>query len=89
MIWIIPLVWYVGKSNLRWIIPWGVVMILTFFIYPVVYNFASPPPEILFLLGLVRGLVLLGFVVIMLWRHAMLPKIEQREVAVQEVLVQS
>jgi len=89
IIWIIPLVWNVGKFNLRWIVPWGVVMILTFFIYPIVYNFASPPPEILFLLGLVRGLILLGFVVIMLWRHAMSPKLEKREVAVKEVPVQS
>lgn len=79
IMWIIPLVWYVGKFNLRWIIPWGIVMILTFFIYPVVYNSASPPPEILFLLGLVRGLILLGFVVIMLWRHVMLLKVEKRE----------
>ncbi len=79
IMWIIPLVWYVGKSNLRWIVPWGIVMILTFFIYPVVYNSASPPPEILFLLGLVRGLILLGFVVIMLWRNVMIQELEERE----------
>jgi len=89
IIWMIPLVWYVGKPNRRWIVLWGIVMMLTFFIYPIVYNFASPPPEILFPLALVRGLVLLGFVVIMLWRHAMPPKIEKRELAVKEVSVLS
>jgi Glycosyltransferase family 87 len=61
LLWVIPLVAYVGKPTRLWVAIWGTVMVLTLLIYPVVYTWSSPPPTVIFLLGLARGLILLGF----------------------------
>ncbi len=38
LIWVTPLVAYVGKSNWKWLVSWGAVALLTTLIYPFSYN---------------------------------------------------
>jgi hypothetical protein len=38
LIWVAPLVAYVGKSNWKWLISWGSVALLTTIIFPFIYN---------------------------------------------------
>jgi hypothetical protein len=41
LIWIVPLLAYVGGANLRWLLAWAVIGGLTTFIYPYVYAMTS------------------------------------------------
>src|SRR5450432_1266498 len=41
LIWIVPLLAYVGGANLRWLLSWAVIGGLTTFIYPYVYDMAT------------------------------------------------
>jgi hypothetical protein len=41
LIWVVPLLAYVGGANLSWLLSWAVIGGLTTFIYPYVYDMAS------------------------------------------------
>ena len=68
LLWIIPFVAYVRKPTWQWAVFWGVVMVLTYTIYPNVYNAGFPPPRIIFPLAFTRGLLLSSFVVVIVWQ---------------------
>ncbi len=72
LIWIAPLLALVGKANWKWLIIWGVVGLLTTWIYPNMYN--SVPLKYLPLLPefypvvLMRNLIILGFIIVLLYQ---------------------
>jgi hypothetical protein len=37
LMWVIPLIAYVGKANWRWLVSWGVVCALTLLDFPIIY----------------------------------------------------
>ncbi|GHO61920.1 hypothetical protein KSC_008120 [Ktedonobacter sp. SOSP1-52] len=78
IIWLLPLLATARQETRPAIVLWTSVMLLTYFIYPVVYNAGSPPPETIFLLSLVRGLLLLGFVIGTLIRSSLAQPPEQQ-----------
>jgi Glycosyltransferase family 87 len=73
ILWIIPFVAYVREPRWQWVVFWGTVMAVTFLIYPLTYNAGFPPPKIIFPLALIRGLLLLGFVIAVLWKSIVRP----------------
>ena len=73
LMWVTPLIAYVGKSNWKWIVSWGAVAALTTFIYPFMYvtfpsmytdNFHSQQ----YLVIIVRDLLILAIVCALLYR---------------------
>lgn len=73
LIWVVPFVAYIGSSDKRWLVGWGLVSLLTTLIYPFIYEQAHFP----FLASLVlppllptifiRNAVLLIFTIILLY----------------------
>jgi hypothetical protein len=81
LIWILPLVAYVGESDWRWILSWGVIGLLTTWIYPTIYTMAPlvhvAEIPVFYPVVTTRNLVLLGFIVWLLVRSAcQLPQVE-------------
>jgi hypothetical protein len=72
LIWILPLVAYVGESDWRWVMCWGVIGLLTTWIYPTIYTMvplihvAEVPA--FYPVVTTRNLVLLGFIIWLLAR---------------------
>jgi hypothetical protein len=70
LIWILPLVAYVGESDWRWILSWGVIGLLTTWIYPTIYTMAPiihvAEIPVFYPVVTTRNLVLLGFIVCLL-----------------------
>ncbi len=71
LIWVAPLVAYVGEADYRWLISWSVIGGLTTWIYPYIYNMTKallkvPYLPLFFPVTTVRNFLLLGFVVILL-----------------------
>ena len=71
MIWVAPLVAYVSEGDLRWAVPWGIVSLLTTWIYPVIYNMKRaladvPTVPLFYPIVTLRNLLLLAFVVALL-----------------------
>lgn len=71
MIWVAPLVAYVGQGNRKWIISWGIVSVLTTVIYPYLYISISPLIAVptlptFYPTTAVRNLLLLVFVLCLL-----------------------
>ena len=73
LMWVTPLIAYVGKSNWKWIVSWGAVAALTTFIYPFMYvtfpsmytdNFHSQQYPVI----VVRDLLVLAIVCALLYR---------------------
>jgi Glycosyltransferase family 87 len=73
ILWIIPFVAYIRKPSWQWVIPWGAVMVLTCLSYPITYTAEYPPSKRIFAFALIRGLLLLGFVVTVLWKSLRQP----------------
>jgi len=72
LIWVIPLLAFVGKVNLKWLITWGIVGLLTIWIWPNMYD--SVPllqvpllPEF-YPVVLVRNIIILGFIIVLLYQ---------------------
>ena len=72
LIWVVPFVAYVGESNWRWLLGWGLVSLLTTLIYPFIYEQAHFPflasltlPPLMPTI-LVRNILLLVFTLILL-----------------------
>jgi len=70
LIWIVPLLAYVGGANLRWLVSWAVIGGLTTFIYPYVYDMASithvPLLPWFYPAVTLRNFILFGFVLAIL-----------------------
>ena len=85
ILWIIPFVAYVRKPSWQWVIPWGAVMVLTCLSYPITYTAEYPPSKRIFAFALIRGLLLLGFVVAVIWkalaRSVNVPLVKNEELA--------
>jgi hypothetical protein len=78
LIWILPLVAYVGQGNRWWLFFWVVVGYLTSWIYPYMYPVTSSYTLLMdylprfYLLTAARNFLLLGFVVgILIWRSGL------------------
>lgn len=75
MIWVAPLVAYVGQGNRKWIIAWGIVSVLTTVIYPYLYTaifpiIAVPTFPAFYPTTTARNLLLFGFILCLLWYYA-------------------
>jgi len=66
LMWVAPFIAYVGKSNWKWLLSWGVVAALTTIIFPFVY---IDLPHIIHYYPLVflRDLLILGIVLVLLY----------------------
>jgi hypothetical protein len=73
LIWLAPLVAFVGQANWKWLLSWGVVGLLTTWVYPNMYN--SVPLKYVPLLPafypvvFARDLLIFGFIIVLLY-HA-------------------
>jgi hypothetical protein len=74
LMWVIPLLAFVGKVNWKWLITWGIVGLLTIWIWPNMYD--SVPllqvpllPEF-YPVVLVRNIFILGFIIVLLYQAA-------------------
>src|SRR5258708_39229865 len=75
LIWVTPLVAYIGKLHWRWLVSWGMIGFLTTLIYPYIYkavpNVIIVPPLPRFQpVLLVRNLLVLGVVLVLLYKAA-------------------
>jgi len=68
LIWVIPLVAYVGQSNRWWLLCWTLVGLLTSWIYPYIYNmdYSDLYFPLLYPVAAVRNFLLLGFILVIL-----------------------
>ncbi len=72
LIWLAPLLAFVGQANWRWLLTWGVIGLLTTWIYPNMYN--STPLKYVPLLPtfypavFARDLLILGFIMVLLYQ---------------------
>jgi hypothetical protein len=72
VIWIAPLVALVGEADWRWLLPWGLISLLTTWIYPLIYTMTKtlslvPLLPIFYPVVTMRNLLLLGFVLFLLF----------------------
>jgi len=70
LIWVIPLLAYVGESDLRWLISWVAIGLLTTWIYPYIY-LMSPLIRVAYVplfypVSTIRNFLLLGFILALL-----------------------
>ncbi|WP_201383648.1 glycosyltransferase family 87 protein [Ktedonobacter sp. SOSP1-85] len=66
LIWVAPLIAYIGRASWKWLMPWTALSLLTTFIYPYLYGKALlhdlPNVSIFFPSIMVRDVVLLGII---------------------------
>jgi hypothetical protein len=72
VIWIAPLIAFVGEADWRWVLPWGLISLLTTWIYPLIYTMTKtlslvPLLPIFYPVVTIRNLLLLGFVLVLLF----------------------
>ncbi len=79
LIWVTPFVAYVGEYSLWWIVPWGMIGLLTTWIYPYIYQMSDllkvPYLPLFFPVTTIRNLLLLAFVLALLWHCSRKPSI--------------
>lgn len=74
ILWVAPLIAYVGQANWKWVVSWSLVAAITTLIYPFVYFYSYPndlnmPDTPLFYpLVTVRGLLILAIVAALLYQ---------------------
>src|SRR6266851_3920166 len=73
LIWIAPLLAFVGKANWKWLVTWGIVGLLTTWVYPNMYNSVKyvkyvPLLTAFYPVVLVRNLLILGFIIVLLYQ---------------------
>ncbi|GAC1358644.1 MAG: hypothetical protein NVS2B12_00780 [Ktedonobacteraceae bacterium] len=71
LIWVIPLLAYIGETRCWWLLPWCLISLLTTWIYPYIYTMTPsildvPSNPLFFPITTVRNLLLLGWVVALL-----------------------
>lgn len=72
LIWVAPLVAYVGEANWRWLVPWTALSLLTTWIYPNIYVMTPrlsdvPLLPLFFPVTTVRNFLLFGFILALLY----------------------
>lgn len=71
LIWIIPLLAYTGQADRRWLLSWGVIMILTVWIYPHIYRLTNilnvPYHPLFFPVTVARNLLFLAWILYCLY----------------------
>ena len=75
LVWVTPLVAYIGKCNWKWLVSWGTIGLLTTLIYPYIYKAA---PAIVMVAQqpafepvlLVRNVMVLGVILVLLYKAA-------------------
>ena len=72
LMWIAPLLAFVGKANWKWLLTWGIIGLLTTWIYPNMYN-AVPLKYVPLLpdfypVVIVRDMLIFGFIVVLLYQ---------------------
>jgi hypothetical protein len=75
LIWVTPLVAYIGKCNWKWLVSWGTIGLLTTLIYPYMYkavhNVIMVPQLPAFQpVLLVRNVMVLGVILVLLYKAA-------------------
>ena len=73
LIWIAPLLAFVGKANWKWLVTWGIVGLLTTWVYPNMYSSVKyvkyvPLLPAFYPVVLVRNLLILGFIIVLLYQ---------------------
>ncbi len=73
LIWVTPLVAYIGKCNWKWLVSWGGIGLVTTLIYPYMYNAVPEVVSVVLLpefqpVLLVRNLMVLGFTLVLLYK---------------------
>ena len=75
LIWVTPLIAYIGKCNWRWLLSWGAICLLTTLIYPYMYkavhNIVMVPLQPAFEpVLLIRNVMVLGVILVLLYKAA-------------------
>lgn len=73
LIWVIPLIAFVGKSNWKWLVSWGIVAALTTFIFPYMYIDLAYTTAY-YPIILARDLLILAIVCVLLFNAARTPQ---------------
>ena len=71
LIWLAPLVAFVGEANWKWLVTWGAVGLLTTWVYPNMYNLVPlkdvPLLPTFYPVVLARDLLIFGFMIVLLY----------------------
>ncbi len=75
LIWVFPLVAYIGKNNRKWLVSWGGVGLLTTWIFPFMYTSVHRVTDVplipaFYPVIFVRNMLLLGIILALLYRAA-------------------
>jgi len=75
LIWVTPLIAYIGKLHWRWLVSWGTIGFLTTLIYPYIYKavpiiIMAPQLPAFQPVLLVRNLLVLGLILVLLYKAA-------------------
>ncbi|GCE45527.1 uncharacterized protein DUF2029 [Thermosporothrix hazakensis] len=88
LIWVAPLVAFVGDSDRKWFIPWTMISVLTSIVYPIIYNQVPlvkvPLQPAFWPVVTIRNLLLFGFVVWLLVLYTRSRKVGQADVEAQK-----
>src|SRR2546421_914023 len=73
LMWVAPFIAYIGKSNWKWLVSWGIVCVLTTCIYPFIYTYAPdglsvPRVPLFYPLVLLRGVIILVIICVLFYR---------------------
>ena len=93
--WVVPLVAYIGGSDLRWVATWVAIGGLTTFVYPYIYNMPAshsimdvPYVPWFYPVTTLRNFILFGFILVLLIycaRRQAAPVLEKTEPGEAEV----
>ncbi len=83
LIWVAPLVAYVGKNNWKWLLSWCTICLLTTLIYPYIYDYTPrlldvPYVGVFYPVAFVRNVLLFGIVVAVLYWATRTPRTTPR-----------
>src|SRR5712692_8618210 len=75
LMWVAPFIAYIGKSNWKWLVSWGIVCVVPTCIYPYIYTYAPdslsvPKVPLFYPLVLLRGVIILAIIFALLYRAA-------------------
>jgi Glycosyltransferase family 87 len=72
LLWVIPLLAFIGKANWKWLSTWGIAGLLTTWIWPYIYSDSPllqvPLQPIFYPVVLARNIIILGFVIALLYQ---------------------
>jgi hypothetical protein len=73
LMWVAPFIAYIGKSNWKWLLSWGIVCVLTTSIYPFIYTYAPdvwsvPRVPLFYPFVFLRGAIILGIIFALFYR---------------------